>query len=84
MAHDSQIVTAIENLKLATVGPAKDKHQAPTNGLKLYVRAVIESEASIKEENHSYNPLLGLQPGMQTVALYPCCIPLFDNVYLSF
>ena len=26
------------------MGPAKDKHQAPTNRLKLYVRAVIESE----------------------------------------
>ena len=31
--------------KTATVGPAKDKHQAPTNWLKLSVRAVIESEA---------------------------------------
>ena len=27
------------------VGSAKDKHQAPTKGLKLYVRAVIQSEA---------------------------------------
>ena len=27
------------------VGPATDKHQAPTHQLKLYVRAVIESEA---------------------------------------
>ena len=27
------------------VGPAKYKHQAQTNGLKLYVSAVIESEA---------------------------------------
>ena len=44
-AHDSQIVRAKENLKFATVGPATDKHQAPTHGLKLYVRAVIESEA---------------------------------------
>ena len=26
-------------------GPANDKHQGPTNGLKLYVKAVIESEA---------------------------------------
>ena len=39
-AHDSQIVRAKE-----TVGPATDKHQAPTHRLKLYVRAVIESEA---------------------------------------
>ena len=29
----------------ATVGPATDKHQAPTHRLKLYVRAVKESEA---------------------------------------
>ena len=29
----------------ATVGPATDKHQAPTHRLKLYVRAIIESEA---------------------------------------
>ena len=28
----------------ATVGTAKAKHQAPTNRLKLYVRAVIQSE----------------------------------------
>ena len=30
------------------MGPANDKLQAPTNGLKLYVRAVIESEARSK------------------------------------
>ena len=29
----------------ATVGPAADKHQAPTHRLKPYARAVIESEA---------------------------------------
>ena len=29
------------------MGPATDKHQAPTHRLKLYVRAVIESEANI-------------------------------------
>ena len=45
MAHDSQIVRVKENLKLRYRGPAKDKHQAPTNGLKLHVRAVIEYEA---------------------------------------
>ena len=36
------------NLKrpiLTAVGPANDKHQAPTNGLKLYARAVTKSEA---------------------------------------
>ena len=27
------------------VGPAKDNHKGPTNGLKLYVKAVNESEA---------------------------------------
>ena len=27
------------------MGPATDKHQAPTHRLKLHVRAVIESEA---------------------------------------
>ena len=47
-AHDSHIVRAKENPKLSQgpkVGLAKDKHQAPTNGLKLSVRTVIESEA---------------------------------------
>ena len=27
-----------------TVGPATDKHQAPTHRSKLYIRAVIQSE----------------------------------------
>ena len=45
MTHDSQVVWANETPSWATVNPTKDKHQAPTNGLKLYVRAVIESEA---------------------------------------
>ena len=45
MAHDSQIVRAKKTSSWATVGPATDKHQAPTHQLKLYVRAVIESEA---------------------------------------
>ena len=30
---------------LGMVGPATAKHQAPTHRLKLYVRAVIQSEA---------------------------------------
>ena len=34
-----------KTLSWATVGPATDKHQAPTNRLKLEVRAVIEYEA---------------------------------------
>ena len=48
-AHDSQIVrTSIG----AAVDPAIDKHQAPTQRLKLYIGAVIGSEAwaTIKEE----------------------------------
>ena len=32
------------------MGPATDKHQASSHQLKLYVSAVIESDASIKEE----------------------------------
>ena len=43
MARDSQIVRAKENLKLSH--PATDTYQAPTHRLKLYVRAIIESEA---------------------------------------
>ena len=43
-AHDSHIVRAKEKLKLSYGGPS-DKHQAPINGLKLYARAVIKSEA---------------------------------------
>ena len=31
--------------RLATEGPATAKHQAPTDRLKLYVRAANESEA---------------------------------------
>ena len=41
-ALDSQIYRAKENLKLAKVGPATDKHEAPTHQLKIYLRAVIE------------------------------------------
>ena len=41
MAHGPHIVRAKETLNLS----AKDKHQAPNNGLKLYVTAVVESEA---------------------------------------
>ena len=42
-AYDSQIVRAKENLKFGYVGPSKG--QASTIRLKVYVRAVIESEA---------------------------------------
>ena len=41
-AHNSKIVKAKENLKLSPDGPSCN--QAPTNPLKLYVRAFIESE----------------------------------------
>ena len=44
MAHDSQKVRAKENLKLSYGGPANDNRQAPTDGLKPYVRSVIKSE----------------------------------------
>ena len=45
MVHDSQIVRAKETSSWTTVGPANDKHQTPTNELKLNVMAVIKSEA---------------------------------------
>ena len=41
--HDLQIVKVKENLKLSDGGPSQG--QALTNRLKLYTRAVIESEA---------------------------------------
>ena len=45
-AHDLDIVRAKEILMLSHGGhTAKDKHQAPTNGLKLRARAVNESKA---------------------------------------
>ena len=37
------------------VGPAADKHQAPTHQLKLYVRAVIEYHRAIKDEAIAIN-----------------------------
>ena len=50
------------------VGPATDKYLVPTHRLKLYVRAVIESEAwptvvQLKKKN-SYKPWFGLKQGM--------------------
>ena len=44
-ARDSQIVEAKENLKLSYGGPGQRQAQAPTNGLKLCVSAVIKPEA---------------------------------------
>ena len=41
-AHESQIVRAIKISSWAMEDPAKDKHQAPTDRLRLYVRAAIE------------------------------------------
>ena len=48
--HSSQMNTPWWNKEkgswlTATVGPATDKHQAPTHQLKLYVKAVEEYEA---------------------------------------
>ena len=40
MALYLQIVRAKQNLKLSHGGPGKDKHQLPTEWLKLYVRAI--------------------------------------------
>ena len=36
------------------MGPANDRHQAPTNGLKLYVRAVIKPEDRNKAVAEEY------------------------------
>ena len=44
-AHDSQIIRKKETSSWATAGPATDKHQTLTHRLKLYVRAVIDSDA---------------------------------------
>ena len=41
-AHGSEIVRVREN---GGASQRQDKQQAPTNGLKLYARAAIESEA---------------------------------------
>ena len=46
MAHDSQIVRELKKTSIrATEGPANAMHQAPTNGLKLNVKAIIKPEA---------------------------------------
>ena len=45
IAHDSQIVRAIENLKLSYGGLSQWQASGKTNRLKLYVRAVIKYEA---------------------------------------
>ena len=61
------------------MGPAKDKHQTPTNILKLCVRAVIENEAmihrrAIKEETIAihrdvvYNQACRLTHGIHVVS----------------
>ena len=44
-AHDSQIVRAKENLQLSRSGPSLGQASGTTHRLKLYFRAVIESEA---------------------------------------
>ena len=53
MAHDSQIVRANKKLKLSYGRPSQQKHQASTNGLKLYVRDLGQD---VRDINHgSYN-----------------------------
>ena len=65
----------------ATVGPATEKYQAPTHRLKLYVQAVIESEAWPTVVQLKGNHILGLKPGMQTVAWHPSYIQPLYNVW---
>ena len=55
--------------------PASDKYQAPTNGLKLYVRDIIKSEARIKEETIAIN--------RDSLAIL-CCTRLFFKWSLVF
>ena len=45
MVHDSHIVRAIGTSSWATVDQANYKLQAQTNGLTIYVRAILKSEA---------------------------------------
>ena len=62
------------------VDPATAKHQAPTHRLKLYVRAVIESEAlpnhrrAIKEETIAIN---------RNRAYNQACRPSHDIKFIS-
>ena len=41
----SRLTDSQKTSSWAMVGPATDKHQAPSHRLKLYVRPIIESEA---------------------------------------
>ena len=43
-SHNLQKVKAKDNITLSYDGPSQN-HQASTNGLKLYIRAIIESKA---------------------------------------
>ena len=49
MVHNSQIVGAKDNLKLITVGQTKDIYQALNYLLKLYVRAINDSESTFMQ-----------------------------------
>ena len=62
MTHESQIVRAKETSSWAMVDSAKEKHQAPTNELKVNVRAVSESEPrrAIKKETCTANMFVRL------------------------
>ena len=45
MTHDSLTVRTKENLKLSNDELRQNEYRAPTNGLKLHVKVVIESGA---------------------------------------
>ena len=51
------------NLKLSHGGPTKDRHQTPTNRIKLNVRDALSLMPGTPEETIAI-----LQPDMQTVA----------------
>ena len=43
MDHNSHIVRTKETSSWATVGPATDKHEAPTHQFRSNIRAIIEN-----------------------------------------
>ena len=87
MARDSQIVSIQENIKLSYGGPSQRQASGTIQQIKALCQGHhwawgLTHRRAIKEETIilSYKPCLGLQPGMQNVAWYPCCIPPFYNV----
>ena len=47
-------------------------------------RQTSDTDPPIKDETKAINRDLGLLSGMQTVAIYPCYIPLFYNAWRPF